>query len=148
MLREEMKMILDELKKENISALKRHDQNARAIYSTVITKATTKIVEKREKDEKFTDEDMIRILQKTIKELIEEEENYIKVNNKAEAKLISIQRKLINVFLPKMLSKKEIEKIIKGQSDKSLPNIMKYFKANFGGKVDLRMVNEVLRSLK
>ena len=42
-----------------------------------------------------------------------------------------------------MNAKEEIEKL----EDKSIPVVMKYFKANFNGQVDMRLVQEVLRSL-
>ena len=37
----------------------------------------------------------------------------------------------------------EIEKL----DDKSMPSIMKHFKANFQGKADMGMVNKIARSL-
>ena len=47
-----------------------------------------------------------------------------------------------------MLSREEIAKIIAGLDDKSIPNVMKYFKANYNGQCDLRVVQDVLRQGK
>ena len=44
-------MILDEIKKANVQAMKDKDQNARAIYGGVMTKAMLEQVKKREKQE-------------------------------------------------------------------------------------------------
>ena len=41
----------------------------------------------------------------------------------------------------------EIRREIAKLEDKSMPSIMKHFKANFAGKVDMSLVNSVLRSL-
>jgi len=137
-------MILDEIKKANMQALKNKDQNARAVYSVVMTKATLEIVKRREKNEEFCDSDMSQILQKTLKELSEEKENYEKAGNISMAQNIEKQKEIITSFLPKLLSEKEIFDIINAQNDKAVPSIMKFFKQNYAGKVDMAKVGVVL----
>ena len=44
-----------------------------------------------------------------------------------------------------MMSEDEIYEVINGLEDKSIPNVMKHFKANFAGKVDMGLVNRVAR---
>ena len=44
-----------------------------------------------------------------------------------------------------MLSEEEIEKIIESLPDKSIGNVMKHFKQNYQGKVDMSVVNKILR---
>ena len=46
-----------------------------------------------------------------------------------------------------MLSAEEIKVIIDGLEDKSIPSVMKHFKANYNGQVDMRLVQEVLKEL-
>ncbi len=138
-------MILDDIKKANIQALKDKDSSARAIYSVVLNKAMMETVRKRETKQALTDEDLSRILQKTLKELTEEKENYQKANNDALAQNAQRQKDVLSKFLPQLLSEKEIFDIIHSQSDRSLPFIMKFFKANYAGRVDLKTVSEVLK---
>lgn len=140
-------MILDEIKKANMLALKNKDQNARAVYSVVMTKAMLETVRKRESNEQFTDVDMIKIIQKTIKELTDESESYLKANNPAQAENINKQKDIISVYLPQMMSEEEIKNIILALPDKSIPSVMKHFKQNYAGKVDMSLVNKVLKSL-
>lgn len=140
-------MILDEIKSANVQALKNRDQNARAVYSVVMTKAMMEIVKRREKGEEFVDVDMSQILQKTLKELSEEKENYEKANNLTQAENIEKQKEIISKFLPKLLTEQEISNIIKTQEDKSVPSIMKFFKQNYAGKVDMAKVGMVLKNL-
>ena len=140
-------MIVEEINKANITALKNKDEMAKTILSIVKNKFKLAEIEKRTKNEELTDTDCIQILQKTIKELGEEKENYLKVNNVIEAQNIQQQADVISAFIPQMMSKEEIRKIIDSLEDKSLPFVMKYFKANYAGKVEMRDVNEVLRSL-
>ena len=138
-------MILDEIKKANMQALKDKNQTARTIYSVVITKAMLEIVKKREKGEELTDADMSQILQKTLKELAEEAESYRNVNKLAEAEEIEKQKEIISAYLPKMLSEEEIYSLIEAQEDKSIQNIMRFFKMNYAGKVEMSKVNLILK---
>lgn len=138
-------MILDQIKKANMQALKNKDQVARGIYSIVMTKAMQQTIVKREKGEELNDADMVAILQKTIKELGDESENYTKAGNSEKAAEIVRQAQILEAYLPKMLSEEEIHNIITGLEDKSIPNVMKYFKANYAGKCEMRLVQEVLK---
>lgn len=46
-----------------------------------------------------------------------------------------------------MLSAEKIKEIILSLPDKSVPAVMKHFKANYNGKCDMKLVNETLRNL-
>ncbi len=138
-------MILDDIKKANMQALKDKDQVARGIYSIVMTKAMQQTIAKREKGEELVDADMVAILQKTIKELGDEAENYKKAGNAAKAQEIETQAKILEAYLPQMLSKEEIRDIISKLEDKTVPFVMRYFKANYAGKCEMRLVQEVLK---
>lgn len=138
-------MILDEIKKSNIEALKNKDSNARTILGVVSNKAMLETIKKREKGENLCDADMVQILQKTIKELNEEAENYLKVGNTSEHENVIKQKQLLEKFLPQMMSENEIRQIIAALEDKSVPSVMKHFKANYAGKCDMKLVSEIAR---
>ena len=138
-------MILDEIKKANIQALKDKDTNARTIYGIVSNKAMLETIKKREKGEELCDADLVQIIQKTIKELTEEAENYKKVGNCVEESNIFRQREILEKYLPKMMSNDEIKQIISSLDDKSIGNVMKYFKTNYAGKCDMKAVSEIAK---
>ncbi|MCQ2556192.1 MAG: GatB/YqeY domain-containing protein [Clostridia bacterium] len=138
-------MIIDEIKKDNVQAMKDHNTLARAIYGVVMNKVMLAGIELKKDGKELQDCDTVQILQKTIKELTEEKENYIKAGNNAEAENIETQKKIIEKYLPQMLSEEEIKNIIAGLEDKSIPSIMKHFKANYAGAVDMGMVNRIAR---
>ena len=140
-------MIYDEIKKANILAMKEKDSVAHTIYSVLINKLMLEQIKKREKNEQLTDVDTIQILQKSVKELTEELENYKKVNNDEEVQNITKQIELVKSYLPKMMSEDEIKSIIMSLEDKSVPAVMKHFKANYQGKCDMRQVSEILKSM-
>lgn len=140
-------MIIDDIKKENMNALKNKDTVTRDILSIVINKYMLVNIEKKAAGKVAEDSDVIAILQKTLKELAETQENYAKVNNIKMKEELMAQAKVLEAFLPKMMDKDEIKQIILSLPDTQVPTVMKHFKANFAGKVDMRDVQEVLKSL-
>lgn len=138
-------MIIDQIKKDNVQAIKDKNSIARTIYGVVINKYMLQNIEKRKIGQELTDADMVAILQKTIKELSEETENYSKVGNLAQVEEINSQKAILEKYLPQMMSEDEIRQIINGLEDKTMPGIMKYFKANYAGKVDMQLVNKIAR---
>lgn len=140
-------MLVDEIKKANVQSIKDHDTVARSVYSVVINKIMLAEIKNRESGASLTDADVVAILQKTIKELTEEAENYARVNNIEQRDVIERQKAILSTYLPKMLSESEIADIIRTLDDRSVPAVMKYFKANYAGSVDMGLVSSVLRSL-
>ena len=138
-------MIIDEIKKDNVQAMKDKNTIARTIYGVVVNKYMLANIEKRKTGGELTDADMVAILQKTIKELTEEAENYAKVGNTAQVEEINAQKQVLEKYLPKMMSEDEIRNIIANMDDKSMPSIMKHFKTNYAGKVDMQLVNKIAR---
>ena len=140
-------MIYDEIKKANVQAIKDKDTVARSIYSVLLNKFMLENIKKREQGTEITDVDAVQILQKSIKELTEEMENYKKVNNLQEVETISTQIKIVEKYLPKMMSEEEIKQVIISLADKTIPAVMKHFKQNYAGKCDMRLVQEVLKNI-
>ena len=138
-------MLIDEIRKANVAAMKAHDQNARTAYSMVISAYQALLTSGSGKE--VGDADVIRLIMKFGKELDEEKEGYIQANRLEDAAKIAKQKEAISVFLPKMLSEAEIRDIIAKLDDKSIPFIMKHFKTNYDGKVDMGLVNKIARSL-
>lgn len=140
-------MLIDDIKKASVEAMKARDSIAKGIYSIIVNKYMLLNIEKKEKGEQATDNDMISIISKTLKELADEKDSYLKVNNQEKVNAIAHQEELISKYLPKMLSEDEIRKEIDSLEDKSIPSIMKHFKANFQGKVDMSLVNKIAKSI-
>ena len=138
-------MLIDELSKANIEALKARDQVARAIYSVLLSKYKALDIELRSQGKEATDQDMVKLISKTIKELDEEKEAYQKAGRSEEVHNIQTQKSLIEKYLPKLMSEEEIRNIISTLDDKSIPSVMKHFKANYDGQVDMSLVSKVAR---
>ena len=140
-------MLIDEIKAANINAMKARDNTTRAVLSVVLTKYKLQEVELKANGKEIGDKELLAIIQKTLKELADEKEGYLKVNNQERVDSISRQEEVLSSYLPKQLSEQEIRDIINGLDDKSVPNVMKHFKMNYAGQVDMSLVNSILRSL-
>ncbi|MDE6583191.1 MAG: GatB/YqeY domain-containing protein [Clostridia bacterium] len=140
-------MIEEEIKRANIQAMKDKDTVARAFYSVLMNKIMLEKIAKRESGKEIVDADVSNIIQKLIKELNDEKENYTKVGNTEQVANIERQIEIASTYLPKMLSREEIKNIILSLDDKSIPTVMKHFKTNFNGQVDMRLVQEVLKEI-
>lgn len=140
-------MLIDEIKKANMQALKDKDKATRAALSTVINKYMLLNVENKAKGKETTDADVISILQKSVKELEEEKNMFVKAARQDKIDEMNIQINAVKKYLPEMMSEDEIRKIISGLEDKSVKSVMAYFKDNYAGKVEMAKVSQVLRSL-
>ena len=140
-------MLINDLQKANIEAMKAKDQDARSILSVVLTKYKLQEVEARAAGKEIGDAELLSIIQKVLKELSDEKEGYVKVGNQERIDSITRQENVIKGYLPQQLSEDEVRAEIAKLVDKSLPNIMKHFKTNFAGKVDMSKVSQIARSL-
>ncbi len=138
-------MLINELEQANIAALKARDQVTRAVLSVVINRYRMNAIELKSQGKEATDADLIKIISKVIKELDEEKEGNIKTGRLEEAKAIDQQKAVIEKYLPKMMSEDEIRAVIAKLEDKSMPSVMKHFKANYDGQVDMSVVSKIAR---
>ena len=138
-------MLINELEQANIAALKARDQVTRAVLSVVINRYRMNAIELKAQGKEATDADLVKIISKVIKELDEEKEGNIKTGRLEEAKAIDQQKAVIEKYLPKMMSEDEIRAVIAKLEDKSMPSVMKYFKANYDGQVDMSVVSKIAR---
>ena len=138
-------MIFDDIAKANMDALRNHDKVARSIYSIVYGKFKNESINKGLGAKRLTDGDCLNIIKKTIKELDEEREGYLKVGRQESADEIAQQKALIEKYLPQMMSEDEIRKEIEKLEDKKIPNVMKHFKTNFNGLCDMGLVSKIAK---
>lgn len=138
-------MLFLDIQKANMDALKNHDKTARSILSVLLGKLKNESIDKGLGAKELPDADTIRIIQKTIKELDEEREGYLKAGRAEQAEEIANQKKVIDIYLPKMMSESEIRAEIEKLEDKKIPSVMKHFKTNFAGLCDMGTVSKIAK---
>ena len=143
--KEDDNMIFEDLQKANIETMKNHDKVAHEIVSLVFGKCKNDAIDKGYPDRKLPDNETLRIIQKTIKELEEEKLAFEKAERAEKVEVLKAQMELLNKYLPKQLSEDEIRAIIASLEDKKIPSVMKHFKANYQGQVDKRLVSKIAK---
>ena len=91
-------MLLDELKKANIEAMKAKDKDARSVISVVLTKCQLQIVECNANGKEFGDPQVLEVIQKVLKELSDEKEGYQKSATKTALILSPTKKKLLKLI--------------------------------------------------
>ena len=138
-------MLIEEIKKANMEALKARDNNARSVYSIVLSKVTA--LQTDGSGREIGDPEVLNVIKKVYKELEEEQASYKAAGREESVAQLELQKKAIERFIPAQLGEGEIRKIIDGLPDKSMPAIMKHFKMEYAGKVDMGLVNRIARTL-
>lgn len=136
-------MIFEQIKKDIITAMKE-----RRLTDLSVLKMLSNELNKKAKDlriEFLDDANSVQIIQKFIKSLEEEKNAYSTAGRVEKAAELETQINLVKVYLPKMMSEDEIRSEISKLEDKSIPSVMKYFKTNFTGKVDMGLVSKIAR---
>ena len=141
-------MLIDEIKKAQIEALKEKNTLKRSILQIVTGKAKLAEIEKRTKNEPLTDDDVLLVINKVIKELDEEILAFKNANRLEKVEELTLQKQILEAYLPAKLTEEEIREIINSLEDKSMPNIMKHFKQNYLGKCDMKLVNKLANECK
>ena len=145
--------IVDKIDKSLTEALKNKDQDRTLTLRSIISQKKQKEIEKRTQDKKnITDEDMILILNKMVKQRRESIELYKQggrqdLVDKETKELIIIQE-----YLPEQLSEEEIKKIceqtinnLKASSLKDMGKVMGIIKSKYKGSVDLSIAGKILK---
>ncbi len=138
-------MLINELEKDNITALKNKDKTTRAVLSVVINKYRVNAIELKAQGKEAGDAELVKIINKVVKELDEEKAGYEKLGRKEQVEDINRQKAVISKYLPKLMSEDEIRAVIASLEDKSMPSVMKHFKTNYDGKVDMSLVSKIAR---
>lgn len=138
-------MLFDDLKKANLMAMKNKDMVAKGILPVVINKAMLLNIELKAKNQEMVDADVLNIIQKAIKELDDEILAFTNANRAEKAEELKAQQDYLRQYLPKQLTADEIREEIAKLADKSVPSVMKHFKANFNGQCDMKLVNTVAK---
>ena len=142
-------MLFDSLNKDFVAAYKVRDMVKKDVLSSIISKCKYKKVEKNGSGE-LSDLDVLKIIEKTIKELDEEILSFTEAGESYKDRVdnLKLQKEVLVAYLPKQLNEEEILNIINSLTDKSLPNVMKYFKANYSGQCDMAKVSQIAKNLK
>ena len=119
----------------------------------IVSAKKDKEIEKRTQDKKeVTDEDMISILNKMLKQRKESVEMYQKASRQDLVDKENTEIKIIEEFLPQQLSQEKVEKVcneaisnIGASSLKDMGKVMAVLKEKYLGKMDFSLAGKILK---
>ncbi len=134
-------MLMDAIRKDMFEAKKVKDTVKSNLLSTLFSEIFT--LSKSGKE--LTEEDELKIIRKFLKNI--DETLALDIPEATKTKLKS-EKEILESYLPKQLSKDEIEKIVAElvAEGKGMKDIMPYFKEKYSGKYDGRTVSEIVKS--
>ncbi len=138
-------MLIDDIKKASVAAMKNRDANARNALSAVISRYTLLATSGSGKE--IGDADVVRIIGKVDREIDEEIESFKAAGRNEAIEPLLAQKAALKPYIPQMLGESEIKEIILKLDDRSVPSVMRHFKENYAGRVDMGLVNKTLRTL-
>ena len=144
--------LLEKIKKNMYVSMKAGEKSKANTLRGVLAKLKDKKIEKRDN---LTDQEEIKIIQTLVKQRKESIEMYNKGGRSDLAAIEEIERKILNEYLPKMMSEVEIQDIVKIAIDKLgvdsmadmgkiMPEVMKQGKGLIDGKLAQKFVQEYL----
>lgn len=144
-----MSDIKNTIRKNMYSSMKEHNDENKKVYSLAL-----QAIEKKEKDNRkeLSDEEIIGVLQKEIKEYNETKEFAQKTNKFVTIDECENAIKLLSEFLPQQMSEDEIKLFLLANTadidwlKKNKGAIMKRMSA-LKGKADMKLVNQIVDSL-
>ena len=138
-------MLIDEIKKANMAAMKAHDADTRAALSIVISKYTE--LKTNGSGKEVTDADVLGLIKKVDKELDEERASFLMAGRGDSVATLDKQKAALTPFIPKQMAEEEVRAIYATLTDKALPSVMKFFKEKYSGQVDMSLVSKIARGL-
>ncbi|MBS5949300.1 MAG: GatB/YqeY domain-containing protein [Clostridium sp.] len=143
-------MLKEELKKNEIAAMKARDKQTVNVLRLVNSEIKSYEVNERQD---ITDDGVIKIIEKQIKQLKEALEYAEKLNDEAKIEEGNFAIKLLTPYLPKQLSEEEVTAMLKeiiangNYTAKDMGNIMKEIMPKVAGKFDRSKINPMVKSL-
>ena len=143
-------MLKEELKKNEIAAMKARDKATVNVLRLVNSEIKAFEVNER-KD--ISDEDVIKIIEKQIKQLKEALQYAIQLNDNDKIEEGNFAINLLTPYLPAQLSEEEVESMLKeiitngNYGPKDMGKIMKEIMPKVNGKFDRSKINPIVKNI-
>ena len=142
--------IRDEYKK----AMLNKNEDRKRVLGNLIAQMKNKEIELRAKNKELSDEDIISLIQKIIKQNTEANEMFAKGGRNDLIEQNNIEINILQEFLPKQLTDEEINDIIKSTitdvnavSIKDMGKVIGQIKSKYAGQVDMSVVSSKIKEM-
>ena len=142
--------IRDEYKK----AMLNKNEDRKRVLGNLIAQMKNKEIELRAKNKELSEEDIISLIQKIIKQNTEANEMFAKGGRNDLIEQNNIEINILQEFLPKQLTDEEINDIIKSTitdvnavSIKDMGKVIGQIKSKYAGQVDMSVVSLKIKEI-
>lgn len=134
-------MLIETIRKDMQDAKKARETLKANLLSTLYAEIFTQSKSGKE----MTEDDELKVIRKFLKNI--DETLVLDIKEDVKQKL-SEEKKILESYLPQQLSKDEIEKIVSEQvsQDKTIKDIMPFFKENYAGRYVGKTVSEIIKA--
>lgn len=143
-------MLQKQIREELQAALKERDELKLTVLRGLVTMFTNELVAtKRKPDEELSDDEVLSLIQRAVKQRKEAIEQFTKGNRLDLVEQEEKELKILEVYLPEMMSKEAIQKIAESKR-KGVENqgqLMGLLMKELKGKADGSLVKEVVGEL-
>ena len=142
------------IREEYKQALLNKNEDRKRVLGNLIAQMKNKEIELRVKNKELSDEDIISIIQKIIKQNTEANEMFAKGGRNDLIEQNNIENNILQEFLPKQLTNEEIDDIIKSTisdvnatSIKDMGKVIGQIKSKYAGQVDMSVVSSKIKEI-
>lgn len=143
-----------DIKEEFKQAMLNKNEDRKRVLSNLLAQMKNKEIELRAKNKELTDEDIIGLIQKTIKQNTEANEMFAKSNRNDLIEQNNIEINILQEFLPKQLTSNEIDDIINStiadvnaKTIKDMGKVICQIRAKYAGQVDMSVVSSKIKEI-
>ena len=135
-------------------AILEKNEDRKRVLGNLLAQMKNKEIELRAKDKELTEEDIIGLIQKTIKQDAEANEMFIQGGRSDLVKQNEVEMAILQTFLPKQLSEAELIEIIEvmisitgATTVKDMGKVIGQIKSKYSGQVDMSIVSSMVKKM-
>jgi uncharacterized protein YqeY len=142
------------IREEYKQAMLNKNEDRKRVLGNLIAQMKNKEIELRAKNKELSDEDIISLIQKIIKQNTEANEMFAKGGRNDLIEQNNIEINILQEFLPKQLTDEEINDIIKSTiadvnavSIKDMGKVIGQIRTKYAGQVDMSVVSSKIKEI-
>lgn len=143
-----------DIRNEYKKAMLNKNEDRKRVLGNLIAQMKNKEIELRAKNKELSEEDIISLIQKIIKQNTEANEMFAKGGRNDLIEQNNIEINILQEFLPKQLTNEEINDIIKSVivdvnaiSIKDMGKVISQIKSKYAGQVDMSIVSSKIKEI-
>ena len=143
-----------DIREQYKKAILEKSEDRKRVLGNLLAQMKNKEIELRAKDKELTEEDIIGLIQKTIKQDAEANEMFIQGGRSDLVKQNEVEMAILQTFLPKQLSEAELIEIIEvmisitgATTVKDMGKVIGQIKSKYSGQVDMSIVSSMVKKM-